>query len=52
MLGAGWRVLDILDMLEQDLDVPVIHSTCVRVWAVQRLFQVRERRAGYGRLAG
>ena len=50
MLGAGWRVLDILEMLEQDLDVPAIHSTCVRVWAVQRLFQVRERRPGYGRL--
>jgi maleate cis-trans isomerase len=50
LLGAGWRVLDILDLLEQDLEVPVIHSTCVRVWAVQRYFQVRERRTGYGRL--
>jgi maleate cis-trans isomerase len=50
MLGAGWRVLDILETLEQDLEVPVIHSTCTRVWAVQRHFLVRERRPGYGRL--
>jgi maleate cis-trans isomerase len=50
MLGAGWRVLDILEMLEQDLSVPVAHATPVRVWAIQRYFQVRERRPGYGRL--
>jgi len=50
MLGAGWRVLDILEMLEQDLNVPVAHATPVRVWAIQRYFQVRERRSGYGRL--
>ena len=50
LLGAGWRVLDILGMLEQDLDLPVIHSTMVRIWAVQRFFQVRQPLHGYGRL--
>ena len=26
MLGSGWRVLDILEPLEQDLQVPVVHA--------------------------
>ena len=50
MLGSGWRVLDIVEMLEEDLEVPVIHPVAARVWAVQRLFHVREPAEGYGRL--
>ena len=50
MLGSGWRVLDILEPLEQDLQVPVAHAVTARVWAVQRRFQVRQPRQGYGRL--
>lgn len=50
MLGAGWRVLDIVEPLEQDLAVPCIQAVPARVWAVQKHFGVRERHAGYGRL--
>ena len=50
MLGTGWRVLDIVALLEQDLEIPVLHATPARVWAVQQRFQIRERTAGYGRL--
>jgi maleate cis-trans isomerase len=50
LLGSGWRVLDILEMLEQDLQVPVVHAVTARVWAIQQRLRVRERRAGYGRL--
>jgi maleate isomerase len=50
MLGSGWRVLDIVEMLEQDLEVPVLHAVPARVWAVQQHFQVRERVPGFGRL--
>jgi maleate isomerase len=50
MLGSGWRVLDIIDMLEQDLEVPVVHPVPARVWAIQRRFQVLQRTAGFGRL--
>ena len=52
LLGAGWRVLDVIGMLEQDLELPVVHSTLVRVWATQRFFQVRQPLQGYGRLVG
>ena len=50
MLGSGWRTLDILDMLEQDLELPVVHAVPARVWAIQQHFGVRQRTAGYGRL--
>lgn len=50
MLGAGWRVLDIVEPLEQDLAMPCIQATPARVWAVQKHFGVRQPLQGYGRL--
>ena len=50
MLGSGWRVLDILELLEQDLEMPVLHAIPARVWAIQQHFGVRQRTPGYGRL--
>jgi len=50
MLGAGWRVLDVISLLEQDLDVPVLHSVAARVWHTQRHFHVGQRTQGFGRL--
>jgi maleate isomerase len=50
ILGSGWRALDIVEMLEQDIEVPVLHAVPARIWTIQQHFQVRERRTGYGRL--
>ena len=50
MLGGGWRILDIVEVLEQDLQVPVLHSVPARVWSTQQHFLVGERRQGFGRL--
>jgi len=50
MLGSGWRVLDIVDTLEQDLGVPVIQAVPARVWAVQKRFHIRQPILGYGQL--
>lgn len=50
LLGAGWRILDIIEPLEQDCEVPVLHSVAARVWATQRQFHTRQPRSGYGRL--
>ena len=50
MLGSGWRVLEIVEELEADLQVPVIHAVGARVWAVQRRLHIRHPIAGYGRL--
>ncbi|MFM2443546.1 MAG: hypothetical protein RJB09_732 [Pseudomonadota bacterium] len=50
MLGSGWRTLHIVDMLERDLGVPVIHPVPARVWEFQKRLHVNEPRSGYGRL--
>jgi len=50
MLGTGWRCLDIIRLLEEDLQVPVIHPVPARVWSVQKRLHVRQRAKGFGRL--
>lgn len=50
LLGSGWRVLDVIEPLERDLGVPVLHAVPARVWAVQQRLRVREPVRGYGRL--
>jgi maleate cis-trans isomerase len=50
MLGWGWRTLDIVDMLERDLGVPVVHPVTARIWEIQKRLHVREPVAGYGHL--
>jgi maleate isomerase len=50
MLGSGWHVLDILEMLEQDMGVPVVHALTARIWAIERRLHVHEPIRGYGRL--
>jgi maleate isomerase len=50
LLGSGWRVLDMIDLLEQDLGVPVVHPIVTRCWEIQLRLNVRERVPGYGRL--
>lgn len=50
MLGSGWRVLDIIEPLEQDLEVPVVHAVPARVWALQRRLHLRQPVMGYGML--
>jgi maleate cis-trans isomerase len=48
MLGTGWRCLDIIRLLEEDLRVPVVHPVPARVWAVQKRLHVRQRAKGFG----
>ena len=50
LLGSGWRVLPIIDMLEQDLGVPVIHPVPARCWEIQHRLTIRQPVQGYGRL--
>ncbi|HEX9808595.1 MAG TPA: hypothetical protein VGC25_03210 [Alphaproteobacteria bacterium] len=50
MLGSGWRTLPIIETLERDLGVPVVHPVTARVWEIQKRLRVREPRKGYGAL--
>jgi maleate cis-trans isomerase len=48
MLGSGWSVIDIIQTIEQDLGVPVIHPVCAKVWEVQHRLHIREKITGHG----
>ena len=50
MLGSGWRTLHIVQLLEDDLGVPVVHPVTARVWEFQKRLHVNEPREGYGTL--
>jgi maleate isomerase len=50
ILGPAWRTLDIIEMLEQDLGVPVIHAIPAQCWDIQRHLNVRQPIKGFGRL--
>lgn len=50
MLGTGWRCLDIIHLLEEDLQVPVVHAVPARVWAVEKRLHVRQPVEGFGML--
>jgi maleate isomerase len=50
LLGSGWRVLPVIEMLEQDLGVPVVHPVPARCWEIQHRLSIRQPVKGYGRL--
>ena len=50
MLGSAWKTLDIIDPLEADLGVPVVHALPARCWETQMRLGVRQPIPGYGRL--
>lgn len=50
LLGSGWHVLDIIELLEQDFEIPVVHPIASRIWTIQNHLHVREKISGHGRL--
>ncbi len=50
LLGSGWRIMGILDILEQDLGVPVVHPVPARCWEIQKRLTIHQPVRGYGRL--
>ena len=48
--GGKLRILDIVEPLEQDLGVPVIHPGVTQCWEIQKRLRVRQPQRGYGRL--
>jgi maleate cis-trans isomerase len=50
LLGSGWRIMGILEMLEQDLGVPVVHPVPARCWEIQKRLSICQPVQGYGRL--
>lgn len=50
ILGPAWRTLDIIEPLEQDLGIPVIHAIPAQSWYIQKCLGVRQPMKGLGRL--
>jgi maleate isomerase len=50
MLGSGWRTLDIVEMMESDFGIPVVHHIPAQSWEIQKRLHVRQPLKGYGRL--
>lgn len=50
LLGTGWRVMPVIDILEQDLGIPVVHPVPARCWEIQRRLHVNEPVDGFGQL--
>ncbi|MFN3891046.1 MAG: hypothetical protein ACK4MV_11665 [Beijerinckiaceae bacterium] len=50
LLGSGWRIMEMIQELEDDLGVPVVHPIPTRAWEIQRRLNVRKPVEGYGRL--
>lgn len=48
--GNAWRLLSIVEIMEQDFGIPVIETCCSLVWEIQKRLHIREPREGYGRL--
>ena len=48
--GGGWRNVGIIETLEQDLGVPVVHATLALAWQAQKVLTVNQPMQGYGRL--
>ncbi len=48
--GSGWRVLPVVERLEQDLGVPVVHSVAADCWHIQHHLRIHAPVAGFGRL--
>ncbi len=50
LLGPAWRTLEIIETLEQDTGVPVVHHITAQSWEIQKRLHVRHPFQGYGRL--
>jgi maleate isomerase len=48
--GGGWQTARVVALLEQDLEVPVVHATVCQAWQIHKQLRVRETAPGYGRL--
>jgi maleate isomerase len=50
MLGSGWRTMDIIETMENDFGVPVVHHIPAQSWEIQKRLHVRQKVSGFGRL--
>lgn len=51
LLGPAWKAsMELIDVFEKELGVPVVHHVPAQSWEIQRRFGLRHPVQGYGRL--
>ena len=50
MLGSAWKTVEIIDRLEKDTGLTVVHAGPARAWETQLRLGLRHKIPGYGRL--
>jgi len=50
MLGSAWKTVAIIDRLEKELGLPLVHAGPARCWETQLRLGLRHPMPGYGRL--
>jgi len=50
MLGPAWHTLDIIERLEGELGIPVVHAVPAQCWDIQRHLGLHQPVKGFGRL--
>jgi maleate isomerase len=50
MLGVAWKTVAIIDRLEKETGLPLVHAGPARTWETQLRLGLRHRIPGYGRL--
>jgi maleate cis-trans isomerase len=50
MLGSAWKTVAIIDRLEKDTGLTVVHAGPARAWETQLRLGLRRSISGYGRL--
>ena len=48
--GGGWQTVRVVELLEKDLGIPVVHATICQAWQIHKHLDVRQTKPGYGRL--
>jgi maleate cis-trans isomerase len=48
--GGGWQTARVVELLEKDLGLPVVHATICNAWEIHKRLDVRQTTPGYGRL--
>jgi maleate isomerase len=48
--GGGWQTVRVVELLEKDLGIPVVHATICQAWQILKHLDVRETKPDYGRL--
>jgi maleate cis-trans isomerase len=50
MLGSAWKTVALVEGLEQETGLPLVHAGPARTWETQLRLGLRHKIRGYGRL--